>query len=346
MEAVEARAGAGQAERPRGARLRLDHKGFKVGLPAAILLVLLSLPWWGTGYVVRTATLIVMFIALTQAWNILSGFGGYVSIGHVAFFGVGAYTTGILMSTLGLPFAVGVIGGAGAAALLAALVGYPILRLHGHYFAVGTFALAEAIRHLAENATWLTGGGMGFRMPLFQGTPQFTMAFFFYLMLAFMLLAIGVAAAISRSMLGYSLRAIREDEQAAGAMGINTPNVKARAFVISGALVGLGGSIYGYWIAFLEPFSLFSVDISIQLLVIAMIGGVGTVIGPIIGAVIFLVIEELVWAGFLQLHLLVMGLVLILVILFVPNGIADLLRRGRRALTKDGLLENIRKYKV
>lgn len=310
------------------------------------LLVLAILPWTESGYVVRTATIVAMFIGLSQAWNILGGFGGYVSIGHVAYFGVGAYTTGALMVTLELPFVVAAPCGAAAAALLAAAIGFPILRLHGHYFAVGTFALAEAIRHLAQNAGWLTGGGMGFRMPLFPGGPEITNTFFFYVMTAFALGVVFLSQQISRSRLGYSLFAIREDEAAASVMGIDAPRTKAIAFTISATLVGLGGSIYGYWITFLEPTSLFSVDISIQLLVIAMIGGVGTVWGPIIGALVFIIIGEVVWAGFLELHSLVMGAILILIILFLPNGIVDLRQRGRTAFTKRGMMANIDKYHV
>jgi branched-chain amino acid transport system permease protein len=308
-----------------------------------VVLGFLVLPFLTSGYVVRFTTTLFMFVAMSQAWNIIGGFGGYASLGHVAFFGIGAYTTGLLMIN-GMSFFVAAPIGGLLAAGIGGLIGVPILRLRGHYFAVATFALAEVIRQLANNLTGLTRGGMGLTLPLLQGSPEFANRFFYFAMALMMVIAIGVTVFVSRRSLGYALKAIREDEDAAEMMGINARNYKVGALVLSSLLVGLVGSVYGYWITFLEPLSLFDVQISIELVVIAMLGGAGTVAGPIIGTVLLQILSETVWIWFLDLHLFFLGLILILVVIFIPNGVVDLLSRTK--LSRASFLENVRRYRV
>jgi branched-chain amino acid transport system permease protein len=159
-----------------------------------------------------------------------------------------------------------------------------------------------------------------------------------------MLIVSGVAVLVSRGSLGYALRAIREDEDAAEAMGVNARNYKVATLILSAFFVGVVGSVYAYWTTFLEPLALFDVENSIELVVVTLLGGVGTVAGPFLGAVVLQFASETVWIYFLNLHLLFLGAILVLVVIFIPNGIMDLLSQGK--LSRASFLESIRKYRA
>ena len=329
-------------------RRRQAESSGRLGIIAAPLLgiAFLVLPWAGTGYLTRFTTSLLMFMVLAQGWNLIGGLAGYPSFGNVAFFGIGAYTTGILMAKAGLSFFPSLALAALAGALAAVAIGFPVLRLRGHYFAVATFAAAEAMREIVNNLTGLTGGGMGLSLPLMAGGARAIGFFFYYLMFGLYLAALGVNAVVTRSRLGYGLLAIREDEEAAMVAGIDTTRYKVIAFALSAFLTALAGGIYAYWITYIDPANVFDVIIGVTMLVMVLLGGSGTLWGPPVGAVVLIVLTELVWARFLELHAAILGAVIILVVIFLPDGLVEVVRQGRRGLRPGNLLRNIRRYGV
>src|SRR5512132_557010 len=208
-----------------------------------------------------------MLAILAESWNIIGGFTGYASFGNVAFFGIGAYTTGILLTKVGWPLAAALPAAGLVAMLFAALIGLPILRLRGHYFAIATLGVAETMREVVYNVE-VTGAGTGLVMPIAR-TP----ALFFYLMLAILVAVTLVNAWLARSRFGYGLVAVREDEDAAAAMGIDTARYKTIAFALSGAFAGLAGGVFAYWITFIDPDAVFRVLMTIQMIIMAVFGG-------------------------------------------------------------------------
>ena len=279
-----------------------------------------------------------MLAILAESWNIIGGFTGYASFGNVAFFGLGAYTTGILMTKVALPLPVALAGATVVPMLFAAAIGLPILRLKGHYFAIATLGVAETVREVVYNVE-LTGAGTGLVMPIAR-TP----ALFFYLMLAILVAVTLVNGWLARSRFGYGLVAIREDEDAAAAMGIDTVRYKTIAFAISGAFAGITGGVFAYWITFIDPDAVFRVIITIQMIIMAVFGGAGTVVGPLLGALVLASVSEVLSTQLVALAELFNGLIVILVVLFMPKGLLEVLKAGRgsfRVMTR-----NLREYRV
>lgn len=308
--------------------------------------VLVLFPFIIKGYLVRFLTTFFMFVILAQAWNILGGFTGYPSFGNVAFFGIGAYTTGILMTRFQQSFALSVATGAIITVIFAILVGIPVLRTRGHYFAIATFGVAETTREIINNLKDQTGGGMGISLPIMKGGVEFINNFFYFFMFLFMITVILLTYKISKSRLGYGLNAIREDEQAAGVMGIDATKYKVIAFAISAMFTSIAGSGYAYWLAFIEPSNVFDVKVSVTMIVMAILGGAGTVAGPLIGAFILEVLNELLWTRFLEYHMAFLGIIIVFVVIFMPRGFVEIASRGRKALSWQVITENIKKYRV
>jgi len=307
---------------------------------------ILALPWFATGYLVHFATLLFMFMVLAQSWNLIGGLAGYPSFGNVVFFGIGAYTTGLLMARGGVSFAPSLLAGALLGTAFAAGVGLPVLRLHGHYFAVATYATAEAMREIVNNLTGLTGGGMGLNLPLMAGSERAVGVYFYYLMLGVLVAALAVNAGILRTRLGYGLLAIREDEDAALVSGIDATRYKVIAFGLSAFLAALAGGIYAYWITYIDPGNAFDVSISVTMLVMVLLGGSGTLWGPPVGALVLMGLTEFLWSRFLEVHAALLGAVIILVVLFLPDGLLAMIGQGRRGLSPASLLQNLRRYSV
>ncbi len=303
------------------------------GLIVAVLaLVLLSFNM--SGYQLRFATTIFMYIALAQAWNIIGGYAGYISLGLVGFVGLGGYLTGIFMTRSGLPYLTAVILAGLGSGVLAGIIGVPILRLKAGYFAIATYAVAQVLRELTNNLTDLTGGGMGLSLPLATGSIAQINRHFYYLMLGLACLGICLVYYLNRAPLGYGLRAIKEDEEAAGVLGINTTAYKVIAFVLSSFLAAIIGGTYAYWLTFIEPISMFDPVMSITTIIMVMMGGAGTVFGPVLGGICISFLSEYLWTKFLAAHLGTLGLALILVVLFIPKGLIDLFKpssSGRRS---------------
>ena len=297
---------------------------FVAGL-AVLVLVLAVYPSFGSGYGVRSMLQLFMWMALAGSWNLISGLTGYVSFGHVAFFGTGAYATAILVTTHGWHWAGAAGGGGVAAALLALLIGYPCLRLKGPYFAISMLGLNEVMRVLVSYFEGLTGGGLGLSLP----TLYASVAIYYAMGLA-ALAATGAAHLIITSRFGLRLMTIREDEVAAEAMGIDTARYKLYAFLLSAFVPGVVGGLFARDLGYIEPVAVFPLAFTITMIVMALFGGKGTVWGPVLGAAALFVFQELVWARFLYLHQILFGAIIILVVLFVPRGILGVLQQRYR----------------
>lgn len=291
-----------------------------VGLAILLVLALLPLARPST-YFLGFMLILFMYAALASSWNILGGFTGYLSFGHAAFFGLGAYTTALLLFYLKWsPFWTMPLGGL-VAAVFAALVGYPCLRLRGPYFSLVTLILTLAVSIIILNAPW-TKGAFGMFLP-FPPVDIFTNHVIFYeVMLALMVLAALVARQIERSKLGMGLAAIRENEDVAQTLGVNVTWLKMEVFLISAFLTGMIGGIYSYYISYLHPSFVFDTLISINIVLMALFGGRLTWLGPLLGASILSVVNEILTLQVeAQLARIVFGLLLIGVIIFLPDGI-------------------------
>lgn len=310
-----------------------------VYLLLAALAVVCVLPWTlsENGYLLRVCTLLLLFAAMAQAWNIVGGLANQISLGHAAFFGLGAYTSTILLIRFGLSPWLGIAAGMVTAGLAGALLSLPTMRLKGHYFALATLAFAEVLRSIGNTWTSVTGGPVGISVPLVPDAGFALMQFastrsYFYLMLVALLVCTAIYWKISRSRLGYELRAVKANVDSAEVIGIHTARTKIVAATISAALMGGCGVLYAQLNFFFDPDSVFSlVSISVRVALICIIGGIGTVAGPIIGALFLLPLEELfnatlsgVGAGVSQ---LAFGLILIFIILIEPRGLQALYRR-------------------
>ncbi len=302
--------------------------GASVALAAGLLLVAPALldQYW-----MRVLTFALMFAAMAAALNITAGFIGYPAFGDVVWFGLGSVVTATLMVKANWPFVVAVPVAVAFCAALAALVGPSLLRLRGHYFAIGTLALNEATRALVQNLD-VTGGGSGLALPITTGSVESTARFFYYLFFGAVALTVLVSLVITWTRLGYGLRSIRANEDAAEAAGVNTTLLKTFAWTVSATLIGLAGAIYAYWISFIEPPAVFDIGISIKLFVIVLLGGVGTVYGPVIGAFGIQLLESQVWGNFTGYNLLILGSIVMLIVLFLPRGVVAFARSRARAV--------------
>jgi len=312
----------------------------KIIILALLLLLFISVPFILSGFWVRLVTYILMFSVLASALNIISGFTGYAAFGNMVFFGLGAYTTAVLMSKGGFAFFPALLLSGAIAVVAAVLLGILLLRLKGHYFALGTLGAAEAIKYIVENLTELTEGGQGITVPPLRGSPAMVNGFFYFFMLLLLIAILAVAWRISKNRLGYAFKAIRANEQAAGVMGINTTRYKIIAWSLSAVFTGITGSVYAYWFSYIDPPTVFDVMWVIKMFVMILIGGAGTVFGPVIGAFILETISELVWSRFINLHLGILGMIIILVVMFMPNGLISLVTTGRGL--KD-IIKNLRR---
>jgi len=298
--------------------------------------VLLALPAVLNAYALTIFILILFYAFLAQAWNILGGYAGQLSVGHAAFVGVGGYTSAMLAAHWAVTPWLGMLVGAGLAAVLGAIIGYLGFRfgLRGFYFVLLTVAFAEVCRILVSNIDAL-GGALGLYIT-FTGDPrQFQFQdqrVYYYVALALTLLATGMAALIERRRFGIYLTAIRDDEGACEALGVDTFRYKMLAMVVSSFLTGLGGTFYAFYLFSLQPNTVFGIPLSVEIIIRPIIGGAGTLLGPILGSFILTPLAELSRQYFGQsglhgAHLIVYGLLLVSVVLFLPHGAYPYLRR-------------------
>ena len=318
-------------------RFGIGQTTLVVLVSAAAILLLLG-PHFLNLYWLRILSNIFMFATLAQAINIITGYTGYPAFGNVVFFGLGGYTTAIVMVRYEGPLVVGLLSAVIVCMLFAAVFGRPLLRLRGHYFAIATLGLNEATRAIVNNLTDLTGGGMGLSLPLPPGVVSYNSAFFYYLLFGVMILSILVTYLLSVSRMGYACRAIRDNEVKAEAMGIHTTRYKVLAWTISAALTGLVGGINAYWLSYIEPSAVFDMTIAVKSFVMYLIGGPGTVLGPIFGAFFIEFVGTFTWSNLLNYHIGIMGAIIVMVVVLMPDGFAAFVRDrvSRAAMFRTG----------
>lgn len=312
---------------------------------AVLVLLAIAFPFAVNDYDVGVGTTVIMLGVLAASWNLIGGYAGYPSFGHAVFWGLGAYGAAVPMVKLGVPFPVGFLCGGLVSALLALVIGLPALRLRGHYFAIATLGILSVVQQVVANADSITGGGGGLTLPLSSLGLQTFDQVIYLIMLAVLGAVLLFTFWMSRSRLGYGLVAIRENEVAARVMGVNTTLYKVIAFVMSGLFCGFAGATYAYWRSSLDPPVAFDFNYNVLLVIMAFFGGAGTVPGPLLGALILGVLSEWLRGVLVQYHLLVFGVVIVLTVIFAPNGLMEYLD-GRRRLSIASLLENIREHSV
>ena len=305
--------------------------------PAIWLLVLLAFPLvWDTPFQQRLGTLVLLYAIAASAWNIVGGYAGQVSVGHVVFFGCGAYGALATYTHLGLPPIAGLPLGVAASVAIAAVVGVPTLRLSGHYFSMATIAVAELVRLVVANTEFL-GAAVGLSGPTVPRSVldlSFTSSLpYYYLFLAVLAGTLPLTWRMENSRMGYYLRAIKDSERAARSLGAAASRYKMRAYLLSAALTAVAGSMYAIMIGFIDPESGLGILISVKILIMAALGGTGTLFGPLVGAAILVPLEEIsnnvFGGGGAGLTFVVYGAVIMLLARFQPGGLLELLGRLR-----------------
>jgi branched-chain amino acid transport system permease protein len=327
-------------------------------IAAAVFLVVLSLlPLFLDKFFLSLALLILFWAYLGNAWNIMGGYTGLFSFGHAMFYGIGAYTSTVLLVDYGISPLIGMLAGALIAGIFGAFVGFLLSRfgVRGHFFALGTFAIAEMVRLVATELGFINTS-IGIHIPLVRGDSwlrlQFeeTFANYYYLILILFVIGQIVTITIVRNKLGYYFQAIREDEDAAAALGVNVLRYKVISMAISAALTAIGGSFFAQYFLFIDPTIVFGVSVSIQILLRPIVGGVGTIWGPFVGALLLTPLAELTrsvvrkppgFLGFIEgrsgVDVMLFGAILIIVVLFMPDGIMG---AGKRLLMRVRKREN------
>ncbi|NTU58725.1 MAG: branched-chain amino acid ABC transporter permease [Chlorobiaceae bacterium] len=306
-------------------------------------------------YVTGILITLLMMATLASAWNIVGGYAGQFSFGHAAYFGAGAYSTMIMLSVFNTNPLVGMATGIVVSSLIALVTGSIVFRLKGHYFALASIAVAEIVRLTVLNLDF-TGGAQGILLSdvAFLGLDLNSKNPFYYGMLSCLVVTLGITAYLRRTRTGYYLQAIREDQDAAASLAINIAYYKNKALLISAALTSVVGSIYALYIRFIDTTAVLDLRLSIEILLTAIIGGVGTLWGPLLGAALLVPLAEMLRSnvlgdamvrigivsetspigmffkdGLAHAHVLVYGIITVLCILYLPKGILGLLRRGK-----------------
>jgi branched-chain amino acid transport system permease protein len=277
--------------------------------------------------------MILLWALLASSWNIAGGYAGMFSLGHGAFIGIGAYASSMLFIHFKLSPWVGMIIGAVAAGIVASFLGYICGRLKGHYFALATIAFVELINITGVQLKELTRGSEGLSIPFHPGWLNFmfeSKVTYAYIGLVFAAIFYFLSLTLERSKLGYYLVAMREDEDAAKSLAINTPLVKMISIGLSGFLAAIGGTFYAQYILFIEPDSVLSFNFSVQVALVTIVGGMGTALGPIIGSFLLTPLSMLLRAylggGLAGLHIVIYGFLLLIVVFFIPDGIVNTIR--------------------
>ncbi|MDE3080602.1 MAG: branched-chain amino acid ABC transporter permease [Paracoccaceae bacterium] len=308
-------------------------------LAAAVAVALAFVPMFGSDVMIQFGINALVLAVLAQSWNILGGFGGYVSFGNSVFYGLGTYGTAIAMTTYNLPFGVGLVIGVVLAMLGAALVGVPILRLRGPYFAIATLGLNGAMMAIFSNLP-IAGTNIGLVLPLTRNDTMF-----YELSLALLVACTLTVFWISRSRYGMGLIAIREDEDAAGTMGVNATLYKVTALILASIFTAVAGGIHAYWSTFVDPASAFDSTLNVRMVIMCVFGGPGTVFGPVIGSFVLSTVYEVLAAQISTAAALLFGVVIVLAVIFMPRGLADIMR-DRANFTLRYFIRNIRENRL
>ncbi len=338
-------------------------RSWKTWISLALIIFLLLVPFLniGGGYLQTLSFLTFLYVILSTAWNILGGYTGQTSFGHATFYGLGAYTTSIL-ALRGMPPLMTMPLAGVIAALYGFLWGYPCLRLRGQYFAIATIGVGEATRLLMLNLDdliknipllkdalqdgVLTGGATGLMLPTPEDIHSYAMGFY-YLAMGLMFAALLASWWVKKSKFGLGLFSINMDIDAAETVGVNTVFYKNMALMLSAFMVGIGGSIYAQYMFYIDPQTVFGFPMSISMVLMPTIGGIGTLVGPILGAVVYIIVQDRILTANIDfgtftlslstLHLLLYGGLLVVIVLFEPKGIMGLQQRLTRRLTRKTL---------
>jgi branched-chain amino acid transport system permease protein len=311
----------------------------KIAAIALAVLLVAAFPLVFQGPFPQHLMILVMLNALLgSAWNLLGGFAGQVSLGQAVFFGAGAYTSTLLVQHAGVSPWIGMAGGVGLAVALSAAIGYPCFRLSGHYFAIATIAVGEILGILVTN--WeFAGGAVGLFLPIADEGGFLALQFgsklgYYYLLAGLLAFAVLLSAVLRRSRAGYYWRAIREDQPAARSVGVPATRYKQLAMALSAALTAMAGTFYAQYVLFIDPGSVLPLSLSIQICLVAVLGGVGTVVGPLLGAAVLIPLSEAtrlaLGASGRSLDLVVYGLLIMLIAAFEPAGLVGIARRFSR----------------
>ena len=293
-----------------------------VVVAVASALFIAAIPFAGSDYLVGFVFTTFLFVGMAYGWNLISGYTGYLSFGQISFFGVGAYATAILVAKVSWPWPLAVLAGTAIAAALAVPLGWAMLRLRGPYFALGMLGSVQVLQTIASAWSGLTGGGEGIYLP-----PIGNLRALYFASALLVVIGLGATILIDRSAFGLRLRAIGEDEIAAEAMGVQTTSAKLRAFVLASTFPAVAGGLYAFRLSYVDPSSAFPGDYEVQVILMAMFGGAGTVFGPLAGGILLAALGELLWARFAELHLLLFGLIIVIVLRYMPDGLIVVLRR-------------------
>ncbi|MBS0223033.1 MAG: branched-chain amino acid ABC transporter permease [Proteobacteria bacterium] len=317
----------------------MKRSPLSIALLAAICIAVLAAgPFLLPPFYVRVGQLMLYSAGLGLAWSILGGFAGYASFGHAAFIGVGAFTAGLVEnSAAGLGplwlLPLGLIAGGGACAVLSAVVAYPILRLRGTFFAIAMLGVSHVCAELTNNVDFFQGS-LGLNFPPIAPASADPADFFYWLYLAAGLVVLFIAWWIRHSRFGAGLLSIREDEDTARMLGVPTERYKRLAFVTSAVLTGLLGVIYAHSLGYITTDSVYRDDTNLSLIVYSLLGGMGTLFGPVIGAFLLVFVTQVILARLLDFHLFATGLLLVLLVLAAPGGVVGVVRSLRRRRDK------------
>lgn len=294
----------------------------RLGLVVTILGLGLAfaLPLGLSPYSVRILTEVCFFATLALAWNIIGGITGYPSFGHVVFFGVGAYTVAILVSEYAWPVPFALLAAVVISVFYALLIGWAVLRLKGHYFAIATLGVAAATQAFVA-ASPVFGGGRGYSVPI----SALSNVQFYYLFLCLAVATAILTVIILHSSFGLALMSIREDEEAARSIGVSVVRYKVSAFVVSAIPVAIAGGLYAEWLSFVDAPSAFSINYNLSMMAMALVGGIGGVAGPILGAVALHLLNVGLWSTGSEFQLVMYGVVIVVVVLFLPYGIMSVI---------------------
>lgn len=265
-----------------------------------------------------------MWIALSGCWNISSGYTGYIDFGPVVYFGIGAYVTAIAMMTFHISFFIAFFLGGIVGIITATLIGLPTLKLKGAYFAIATFAFAESMKQI------ILSFDRTFKVDFFMGSHGITLSIcnnynlFYFLMLIMAGLVVTATFFVEQTRFGLALKAINESEEASRMIGINTTLIKLSAYLISAFFISMIGGIYAYWVTYITPDDVFNVHKTVQMVIMSLLGGMGTLIGPFLGATFLTTVSEFLGAEFVENYLILVGFIVVFVILIEPSGLYGL----------------------
>jgi len=281
-----------------------------------IVLSLVILPYFLSPYRMSFFISIFMYVVLAYSWNFISGYTGYISFGQIAFFGLGAYAFAILISTFGMNWGLAAVLAAIISSLFAVPIGLVMLRLKGPYFAVGMMGLSQFLAAIAFNWRSLTNGAVGIYLP-----PVFSLSTVYYAFLVGVIAVLLLTWKLENTRFGLRLKTIKENENGAEAIGINTTFYKVFAFTLSAFFCGLAGALQIYYLSYIDPYVAINMSLNLTMISMTLLGGMGTMWGPLVGALMLGQLSEFLWASFPYIYMIIFGCIIVVIIAFLPSGI-------------------------